>query len=82
MAMPKAELQAVSLTRYRGASRRALWPAASEDSFPHLPTMNGNLFVDLKAQAYLAALNLEHGDFEHVPEAIAASDDNGFLHFP
>ncbi len=40
--------------------RRADGQIASTDSFPHLRTMDGNLFIDLEAQFHLAANNLEH----------------------
>jgi hypothetical protein len=63
----------------RGASRRTIQAAAGVDSFPHLPTMDGNRFIDLEAQSYSLATNLEYRDFEQALEAGGASDDYGFL---
>src|SRR5437764_15433733 len=40
--------------------------------------MNGNLFIDLKAQSHISLVNLEHRNFEQALEAGGPSDDYRF----
>jgi hypothetical protein len=44
--------------------------------------MDRDVRISLKAQAHLAALDVEHRDFEHTLEAKGASDDDGLLGSP
>src|SRR5689334_980787 len=52
------------------------------DSFPQLPAVDGNLFINLEAQLHLAAVDLQHRDFERALEAEGAPDHHGFPAFP
>jgi hypothetical protein len=44
--------------------------------------MDGNIFIDLKAESYSPANYFEYRHFKHAREAIGTSDDHGFLGFP
>jgi hypothetical protein len=68
--------------QFLSAFHWAVRPAVGADSFPHLQTMDGNVLIDLEAQSHLSALDLEHGDFKQMLEAIGASDHDCFLTFP
>src|SRR5439155_21659971 len=55
----------LSRARRGGGFRRAVRPAAGADPFPHLPAVDGNLFIDLEAQPHLPAVDLDDRHLEH-----------------
>ena len=51
------------------------------DAFPHLCTMDGNVPIDLEAQFYVRASNIEHRDLEEALKFISSSNYDRFPAF-
>src|SRR5437763_6451548 len=77
----RQRLKATSRHRCCVARRRAVEAPACLDSFPHLPAMDGNFFIDLEAQSYPVPNDLEYRHLEQTLEAAGTSHDHGFQAF-
>jgi hypothetical protein len=52
-----------------------------DDSFPHLPPMDGDAGIDLEAQPHASVSDLEHRDFEQTLKTSRVSDGDRLLNF-
>jgi hypothetical protein len=69
-------LKAPSQIRSRDLRHRVVLPAVGADSVPHLQTMDGNVFVDLKAQLHAPVIDFDHRDGEDVLKTLVTSHNH------